>query len=758
LNTTVTQRATLLRAAAALFGFSAAVSFHDLLLRPAPAGQLPGLMTSLGYDAGSSFRFIALIVLLPMVLAFGARPVAELLARDDVERWTRNAAILAAVGALWTVMLARDPLWVIGPAAFVIAAACLLRHYRADFRRADTVLIPAAAALFIALQDMTDMGVDRAVIVSAILVLTVRVAISAIRRDRAPDTALCFALAPLALIPETHFFARDQRHLGWPAVAIVMLTPIVLRLVLPADDRWQRRLRFAAAWIIYPIACYAYISATGLLAAEGKPRASLFEDGQHVVAAAEMMRGERAYRDIIPPHGFGQDALLDYVVMRRGAGTLGKVLKGRGTISGVTAIAQYALGTAITGSAAGGLLTFFVGATLGLGGFFRVLPALLTLAIALHAIRKRQPRLFAYAGVGVVLSFMTSLDFGAYAAAALSVAVFRFTGQRRDAIRQSLIGAAVAATLTAIALAAGGILMPFVRVTLAIPSLGPIYALTPFEAPEILKTTHFIPDIIATIFDPSALLYLLWVALLIFLAVAVSSRPQPMSMRRRSRLESLVVIAAFAVVCAISYAERHHLYHQFIVPTMLVGVTMAVAGARNRTLRLAAPFLAILILATAHPTRHLGIVAWLRHQRGPVEPEWREVADVPRARGALFRGADAGTVEIIGRYQASHLGPGETYFDFTNRGLLYYLFDRDCPVPYIEVAFYEPEARQREVISAIANNPRIRAVLVPPPNDDTGVDGVPNSVRAPLVWRYLQTHFTPDFADGQVVFWKRTRW
>src|SRR6266550_5606942 len=123
LNTTVTQRATLLRASAALFGFAAAASFHDLLLRPAPAGQLPGFMTSLGYDAGSSFRFIGLIVLLPIVFALAMRPVADLLARDDVQRWARNAAILAPFGALWAVTLARSPLWVILPAALVITAA-----------------------------------------------------------------------------------------------------------------------------------------------------------------------------------------------------------------------------------------------------------------------------------------------------------------------------------------------------------------------------------------------------------------------------------------------------------------------------------------------------------------------------------------------------------------------------------------------------------------------------------------------------------
>ncbi|HET7435330.1 MAG TPA: hypothetical protein VFN10_11545, partial [Thermoanaerobaculia bacterium] len=90
----------------------------------------------------------------------------------------------------------------------------------------------------------------------------------------------------------------------------------------------------------------------------------------------------------------------------------------------------------------------------------------------------------------------------------------------------------------------------------------------------------------------------------------------------------------------------------------------------------------------------------------------------------------------------------------TNRAILFYFLRRDNPVRYVETANYETEERQRQVIAAIAGNPKVKAVLVPLPGG-TAVDNVPNDVRAPLVWKYLQENFHPDFAEGDVVFWRR---
>ena len=84
--------------------------------------------------------------------------------------------------------------------------------------------------------------------------------------------------------------------------------------------------------------------------------------------AAELLHGEKAYRDIIPAHGFVQDALVDYVAFRTGPVTLGRALKFRGVISATIVIAHYALVAAATGSPEIGLASTFLAMLLGTAG------------------------------------------------------------------------------------------------------------------------------------------------------------------------------------------------------------------------------------------------------------------------------------------------------------------------------------------------------------------------------------------------------
>ncbi len=91
-------------------------------------------------------------------------------------------------------------------------------------------------------------------------------------------------------------------------------------------------------------------------------------------------------------------------------------------------------------------------------------------------------------------------------------------------------------------------------------------------------------------------------------------------------------------------------------------------------------------------------------------------------------------VGSVKKFIDQNLRTDETFFDFTNRGILYFLFNRDCPIRQGEVALYQSEQRRREVIAAIECNPRVRAALV---------------------WAYLQQHVQPLFEEGSVVFWVR---
>jgi len=117
---------------------------------------------------------------------------------------------------------------------------------------------------------------------------------------------------------------------------------------------------------------------------------------------------------------------------------------------------------------------------------------------------------------------------------------------------------------------------------------------------------------------------------------------------------------------------------------------------------------------------------------------------------------DAQTLAALGSTQRflATLRPGETFVDFANAGLLYYLFDRETPIRYMNVLMYESDAAQREVIATLERR-RVAAALIAFPSALSSVDDVPNRDRAPLVWQYLEAHYTQALRENGVVFWRR---
>jgi hypothetical protein len=266
-----------------------------------------------------------------------------------------------------------------------------------------------------------------------------------------------------------------------------------------------------------------------------------------------------------------------------------------------------------------------------------------------------------------------------------------------------------------------------------------------------MRGLRFFPDILAAIFDRTAIFPLIWLMVLVGTAAAIGARYRPS--RRYAPMAMVVVWMLFA---GLSVAERNHLYFQYAVPTLLIGTIWILLRRGERPSRVAGVSLIIVLMVAAPVTPHLAVMLMLRTTRGLVNPGWVEISGVPRARGGLFRKEDAAVVDATRSYVEQHLGPDQTFFDFTNRGMLYFLFNRPCPIRQGEVPFYETEAAQSEVIARLERNGSIAAALVPRALDDaTAIDGVPNATRAPRVWRYLQEHFTPDFERGEVVFWRR---
>ncbi|HYI13015.1 MAG TPA: hypothetical protein VEK57_28470 [Thermoanaerobaculia bacterium] len=736
---TPARRETVLSAAFALWGLAVAIALVTFWTRPAPLDQLPGAAKALGFDAHGPFRWIAGLMLLPIVFPLVLRPVTRLLATG--ETWARNAAVVAPLVMLWMAVLRRSALWAFVPCAILLALCVVLRHRDLRFTRRDAVLVPVFLTTLLGLIDATPwLPAESAVCVAALLVFALRVAVTFIASPVAP--ALAFVAAPLGLVLQTGFFARDQRYFGWHALALVVVTPFVLRFLL----RDGRRATALLVFLIYPLALYSYSNALSLATAEGKPRANFFEDGHSLAPASEYLRGELPYRDILPAHGLAEDGLFDLLAMKGGGVNIGARTKARQVAGTLVAPALYALAFAVTGSAEAAFFAVLLGFLTGaFRGNLRLLAPIATLACIAAAVRRRRPRLFAYAGAGSVLAGITSLDFGAYTFATLVIAVVR-ARDRKVALRYAAIGIAAAVIPLAIGLAAFGILDDFVRGTFVETlAAGPAYTMNFFTPPEAMAKVPAFPDVLVALLDRDVFLYLFWCAVTVFVGVTITRRA-------KRRLEPLVLLGVWIVLTGISYAERHHLYFSIVASVV---VTAAILLLLRRRSVLAVPAI-IAAVVLAAPTTHLGVLGWMRQARGPVDAAWVEIPDVPRARGALFHESDARFVAGVRKYLSLSLAPDETFFDFTNSSILYYLLRRDCPIRWYEVAFYETEELQREVIRRIEKNPKVRAVLVPvTPHARFAVDGIPNAERAPLVWAYLQENFSPDFAEGDVVFWRR---
>lgn len=750
-------RALLLSICTAAWGFAVAVSTYPLWLTKAPAGQLPGYMTAEGLNAHASFRFFVTLVVLPIAAAILLRPFVRMLTAAGSKSWAQAGAAASLLFSLVYVTVTRDLLWTALPAAIGFFASVALRHLAAEFNRRDVIVFVSALPVYLALADVTTLPVERILPIAAAIVIAVRLGLVLVRRQDALAPAYCFAFSPLGLAMQTHFHGRNERYAGWPALVIALVTPFLLRLFVSNAATVRRRLRVAVVLLIYPLAAFSYADAVSLATAEGKPRVDFFEDAQHITPSDQYLRGEVPYRDFIPLHGFISDALLDRVIVELTQPTIGSILKNRALITTLIAPALYFVTFGATGAAEAAILALFAAVALGfVNGAPRFTAAVIALAITTAAVRLRSRRLLAVAGAAAVFAGFVSLDVGFCAIVTVAVAALCSGTGRRERLQGALWcagGGAIAGLVMAAAMAFGGFLIDFVRVTLTeVATLGPIYALMPFESSPPPGLLRYFPEVLSGILDPAVMVYFAWVAAMLAVAVVASGGITARG-RRRAQIEATMIIAVWIVVTGISYAERQHIYYHFAVPALAASTAVILLRAKSKASRATGASIAIALFLVSNFLTHAAISTYLRRARGPIDATVREVG-LPRAQGALFKNDDITELDTVYRYSRAHLRPDETFFDFTNRGLLYFLLDRDNPMRQIEVAWYEPEARQREVIRRIEANPRIRFAVVPGP-DWGAVDNIPNWTRAPLVGEYLKAHFEPDVEEGKVMIWKR---
>jgi hypothetical protein len=719
----------------AVWGLGIAIAMSAVLRGPAPPGQPVSVATSQNIDARGSMWWMLCLLVLPMLLPAVLRPLTRRLARGRT--WARNAGIAAPLVTLWLVSVHQNVVWAIVPCGLVLAGCALLRDRDLRFTRRDVLLVAAVLTAFLAMVDIArDLAAQKAAVLAVLLVFALRVTVTFLRSPLPP--AFAFLVTPLGLVLQTGFFARDQRYFGWHALAIVVLTPFLVRRFL-RNERLAARLMVIVA---LPLALYAYAHATSGTTAFGKPRVNYFEDGHNLVPASEYRRGELPYRDILPGHGLIEDGLFDYAVFLTGDVSAGRALRARDVVGHVNAIALYALAFAATGSAEAAFLAVLLSFLTGtFTPTIRTLVPVAALAFMAAGLRTRDRRWMGWAGGMTVLTGAMSLDYAFFTAGAFGLAVL--LGGIRRTIRPAAIGIAAGVVPLFASFAGLGILNDFVRGTFReIPAASSAYRLGFFRAPQAMQDHPSFPEVLTVLLRPEVYQNLIWLVIVVSLGAALT--------RRQSRaVQPLLVLACWVALAGISFAYRFNHYFGMIAVVLLVGWIARLMRRRS--------VLAVVVIAgaivLARPTSHVEGVKFLRGFRGTPPPDWVEIRDTPRARGALWNARDAAAIAAVKKYLALTLQPHETFFNFTDTAILHFVTNRDWPIRDYEIAYIQSEEKQREVIRILETNQKIRAALMR--EGDWSIDWIPASQRAPLVHQYLLEHFEPDFEEGHVTFWRR---
>ena len=721
------------RISTAVFGGALAIGFAQALQPRAAAGQLPGAMTSEGLSTGGPFVQLAVLIVAVFVFARLGDVAARRLAGIRWARVSYCAAMLSSPFALMHFGNVRHVLL----HGVVAVAIVFLRSLNPRFSRDDVVLLPTLLATYFA---FFDLGFGKTpyptFLRAAIAVFALRLIVGWISKRARP--ALAFAAAPLAFAFQLQWLSPVVS--GALAFLWIAGTAVIGALFVP-----ERIAARALAYAIYPIALTLYPLA--LVGVTAPWPVDFFEDGHDFVVASEMVRGETPYADILPTHGFLADGGLDFLFMKSGADTMGKVLHMRTAVAALNLAAMYFIAFAATGSSAAGCLGVLLAFCLFPSSTFwlRPMPALFSLASLAAAVRLRSTRWLAVAGAALALSFLTSLDFAVYTAIVAAVVVVRMedsgpplSGQPRAAVLHFVAGFFAVLIPAFVIFAFGGFALEFWRGTAEVLRTGGVFVIGPFTVPECLRS---LSAMIWQLPNPRCLSAVLWVIALLLTAAGFSRKPR--------RSDAIWYVGLWIAIAGLSWVERQHAYYEFALPAFVAAVLF-----RYRRHRVATA-VAVAIILLARPFAHVFDVATLlRRDHGLRPAGWVMSQEVPRARDVVMLPRTAAALGSMKRY-VSTLRPNETFYDFTYAAVLYYLFDRNNPIPQLGPPFYESEEAQRRVIATLQRDRNVRAALIVFPDAYSEIDGVSNQARAPLVWQYLQTNFKPAFDENGVVIWTR---
>jgi len=354
------------------------------------------------------------------------------------------------------------------------------------------------------------------------------------------------------------------------------------------------------------------------------------------------------------------------------------------------------------------------------------------------------------------------IDFGLGSAVAVGVVLVPWLlGGTRPGTGRGL-GARLMPMLAGLAIAGGGALAGLFGLTLASgrPVFSTLAALV--RSYSFRLSTRTRPVIIRDFDLLAALQYYLLpaVGLTVLGIVAVRFLGGRLSRGRRPGLQALLFaqVAAFSLILSVRSLERHSLLEDFNPYVFLfLGATLPFLLLGRRSRRAAAMAVALLAAVSllglpplSLPGRNIYLVR--AAAPGPIfrfHP-WEE-----GERRVFY---DLGRQEAVIQFLDQNLGPGETFFDFTNSPLLYVFTERLFPTWTIPNLIQTSEAIQKQVvgeIEALRGAGRLPFVLFKQGSrfwDAT--DGVPNEIRSYRVAEAIYRHYEPYITVGGYQVWR----
>lgn len=745
--------------AGALVGLAAGALAARLIRLPVSPDQLAGLAKTRGFNPRQDVLWFALLGLGALAGAGLARylsrnPPAGLLLFRSLPIWLK-LALAACVALAAMAFFQRVPLRWQFPVAWsgwlALGAAAPLAKGTASERRIGLAAAAAHALtlwLFLA-APAAKAGISSLSLGALLLAFSIFEGYWLGNRSLergAPNLALAALAFPVA------FWSGRSDAACVETAVLAALLPLAGPAVAAINGQVRAFLRALTVTVFLP----GSIAALGAAAClHTPPMGNFFEDGHGLLPASEYLRGELPYKDIVPGHGLIADGVLQAVELRVFGDDYRGLSRGAKVVGAFFWPLVYAVGVAATASPAFG----FWGAGLSFLAFpqfmfFRVMASLVCLALAARAARTGRSGAWLAAGAALPIAMLFALEFSFYAGAAAAAALVVSRGRRLANARRFLAGALLSAVAVGAVFAVLRILRDFLYDTFVfIPRLFPAYALGTPPAPASLGSHLQGLEAFTSLVDRDALYYwFLIVALVVTSSLLV--RAPAVSSRGRALLPLLVWFCAGTL----SVIERHHFgYPLFVAQIALLLLARWLKGYRSWAS--ARGWLAVAVLLIAIFAQRPGgflpsVVFGLANSQPPAGVA--ALSEPPRARGVLFPREETVVIATTGVFlQSGLLAPDETWLDFANASLLYYLFNRDCPIRYYEVAFYEAPSAQEEVIAAIARNKRVKAVLIRTGLNTDWVDGVPNDQRAPLVFQYILKEFQPAFKENGVEFWTR---